>query len=290
LQRNIRNKSIDDATAQMTFSFIISSGSHFILLYIAVQYAADFNTAMYLFIKRLVVRLLPERFIRRIEFYLRFLYSLFYLGSAVRCNLCEGRFSRFIFLESGDLLCPRCGSLPRHRRLWEILQSFFPEMDGMKILHFSPSRMLQKKLLSNRHLQYVTTDYDTKAHTDKHYDITRIPEPDENYSLIICFHVLEHISDDRQAIRELYRVTEPGGRVFIQTPFQEGDIYEDVTRTTPDERRRDFGQEDHVRIYSIEGLVNRLHEAGFAVQVERYEQDPQMGLKEETVLVCRKTK
>lgn len=245
---------------------------------------------MYSVFKKLLLRLFPERFLIRIEFILRYFYSLLYTGSVVSCNICGGKFSGFIPLSSGDLLCPRCGSLPRQRRLWIILQPCLHRENKMNVLHFSPSRILQKKLRRRIPLQYVTTDYDRKAGTDTHYDITNIPEPEDHYGLIICFHVLEHIPDDRQAIRELYRVSKPEGRVFIQTPFEEGEIYEDETLTTAAERLHHFGQEDHVRIYSVGGLASRLKEAGFAVQAEHYDADPVLGLKEETILICRKTK
>jgi 2-polyprenyl-3-methyl-5-hydroxy-6-metoxy-1,4-benzoquinol methylase len=139
-------------------------------------------------------------------------------------------------------------------------------------------------------LHYVTTDYDRKADTDAHYDITSISEPENSFGLIICFHILEHISDDRQAIRELFRITRPEGRVFIQTPFKEGGIFEDETLATAAERLHHFGQEDHLRIYSVEGLIKRLKEADFAVQAENYGADRTLGLKEETILICRKIK
>jgi len=245
---------------------------------------------MYFFFKKLLIRLFPEKFLIRIEFSLRFFYSLLYLGSAVRCNICGGRFTGFIPLVSGDLLCPRCGSLPRQRRLWIILQPFIHPESRINILHFSPSRFLQKKLQHRIPLYYTTSDYDRKSGTDKHFDITHIPEPDERYGLIICFHVLEHIPDDWQAIGELYRITKPEGRVFIQTPFTEGKLVEDKTITTAAYRLHYFGQEDHVRIYSIEGLAGRLKEAGFSVQAEQYSADLSLGLKEETVLICSKTK
>jgi hypothetical protein len=243
---------------------------------------------MYSFFKKLLIRLFPEKFLIRIEFILRFFYSLLYLGSAVRCNICGGNFTGFIPLASGDLLCPRCGSLPRQRRLWIILQPYIHPESRINILHFSPSRILQKKIRRWNPSHYVTTDFETKAFTDKHYDITHIPEPDAHFGLIICFHILEHIPDDRQAIRELYRITKPEGGVFIQTPFKEGNMIEDKTVTTAEERLRHFGQEDHVRVYSVEGLTGRLNEAGFSVQAEQYSADPLLGLKEETVLICRK--
>ncbi|MBP1669538.1 MAG: hypothetical protein H6Q21_1904 [Bacteroidetes bacterium] len=251
---------------------------------------AQFIATMYSFFKKLLIRLFPEKFLIRIEFILRFFYSLLYLGSAVRCTICGGKFTGFIPLASGDLLCPRCGSLPRQRRLWIILQPFIHPESRINILHFSPSRILQKKLRRKIPLYYTTSDYDRKSGTDKHFDITRIPEPDDRYGLIICFHVLEHIPDDRQAIRELYRVTKPEGRVFLQTPFKEGNMVEDKTITTAADRLHHFGQEDHVRVYSVEGLAGRLEEAGFSVQAEQYSADPVLGLKEETVLICSKTK
>jgi hypothetical protein len=245
---------------------------------------------MYAVLKKLLFHLVPEKLLKRIEFILRYFYSLLYLGSSVRCNVCGARFSGFISLESGDLLCPRCGSLPRQRRLWIILQPHLSHGDRIKMLHFSPSRILQKRLRRMKNLQYVTSDYDRNAGTEVHYDITRIPEPDDSFGLIVCFHILEHIRDDRMAISELYRVVKPEGRIFIQTPFKEGEIYEDATLTTAAERLHHFGQEDHVRVYSADGLTSRLKEAGFTVQAEPFRDDPILGLKEEIVLICSKTK
>jgi hypothetical protein len=46
----------------------------------------------------------------------------------------------------------------------------------------------------------------------------------------------------------------PQGKCFIQTPFKEGKIYEDRSKQSKEERKQYFGQEDHVRIYSIFGL------------------------------------
>ncbi|MBN2274397.1 MAG: methyltransferase domain-containing protein [Bacteroidales bacterium] len=244
---------------------------------------------MYSTVKKALYYLLPKRFILRSEFLLRRLFSVFYRGRIVKCVLCSGSFSRFITLQSGDLLCPRCGSLPRHRRLWLILQQNDWLKTGIKILHFSPSRILQHKM--NRFFSegYSTTDYDRNAHTDKHYDITDVPEKDGCFDLIICFHVLEHIPDDRKAIRELYRILKPGGTVLIQTPFKEGDIYENNNISDPAGRLQHFGQEDHVRLYSAEGLRERLQKAGFSVYIDHFNAEPVLGLKDEIVLNCKKT-
>ena len=52
-------------------------------------------------------------------------------------------------------------------------------------------------------------------------DITDLPFTDECFDLILCSHVLEHVHDDRSAMRELYRVLAPGGIVVFETPNPE---------------------------------------------------------------------
>lgn len=41
---------------------------------------------------------------------------------------------------------------------------------------------------------------------------------DESIDYIYSFDVLEHIEDDQQALRELFRVLKPGGKIFIYVP------------------------------------------------------------------------
>jgi len=48
-----------------------------------------------------------------------------------------------------------------------------------------------------------------------------LPFPDESFDLIISFDVLEHISDDQKAIKEMYRVLKRRGKVFLETPNRE---------------------------------------------------------------------
>jgi hypothetical protein len=92
-------------------------------------------------------------------------------------------------------------------------------------------------------------------------------------------------------MQELYRITKPGGICIIQTPFKEGDIYEDSSLRTEQERLLHFGQEDHVRIYSVEGLINRLSIAGFQTTTKTYEErlDHKNGFSSnESVIIAEK--
>ena len=157
------------------------------------------------------------------------------------------------------------------------------------MLHFSPPKGLRKKLKTLPLQQYITSDYEGEFKADKKLNIQQIDEQDNTYDIIICYHVLEHIPNDRQAMKELFRVLKPQGKCFIQTPFKDGEIYEDSTITTPEERTKHFGQHDHLRIYSVEGLSQRLKEAGFQIKVNIFPDDYKFGYKKETVIEAIKS-
>lgn len=241
---------------------------------------------MYHLFKKIFLRLFPG-LARNAEFTIRKMVAWFYAGDNVQCNICERNFRKFIRLEP-DLICPRCGSLGRHRRLWSILDEVIRPDTGESILHFSPSKIIQKKLRAT-YPGYSSTDFEGKLNTDKKLDITEIEEPDGSYDLVICYHVLEHIPDDRKAMSELYRILKPGGKLLLQTPFAEGEIHEDPSITTKEERKRLFGQEDHVRVYSVQGLKSRIEDHHFGVEVLTFheEGDNRHGFSiNEFVLLC----
>lgn len=243
---------------------------------------------MYEFIKKLVKRIVPVSFIRKNDKLLRRFVSLSYRGNAYECNICNFTMNKFIDLSNGNKLCPKCGSLPRTRRLWQLIE---PSIAGKDILQFSPSKSLSDKIANSNPKSYVTTDYEDEFEADKKHDIQAIDELDNSFDIVICYHVLEHIPDDRKAMSELYRILRPNGSCYIQTPFKDGDIYEDNNITTPEGRLAHFGQEDHLRIYSVAGLKSRLEENGFKVEVKEFSEtnNNRFGLNEnEAVLLATK--
>jgi SAM-dependent methyltransferase len=48
--------------------------------------------------------------------------------------------------------------------------------------------------------------------------IGELPFGDESFDLIVCLDVLEHVADDSAALRELTRVTRPGGAMLLSVP------------------------------------------------------------------------
>ena len=231
--------------------------------------------------------MLPKRWLLQNELALRKLLALRYSGQKHLCNVCGKGLSQFVLLATNDLLCPFCGSLPRNRRLWQVLNK--QGVTGA-VLDFSPSRCLYREMTKKGDVDYVSTDFAGEFEAQQSYDITDIPEPDSRFDWVVCYHVLEHVEDDQKAMSELFRVLKNGGKAIVQTPFKDGDIFEDTTIRTPKERLKYFGQEDHVRIYSVHGLKSRLEQVGFTVRVLEFDEPhDKLGLKEsETILIASK--
>lgn len=243
---------------------------------------------MYNSLKNNLTQFVPKKILFRIEPFLRKCFALFKKGNKHSCIICDFKASNWVYLPNNDLLCPNCGSLARDRRLWQLLKNNYIK-SNISVLDFSPSRSLFRRWKKVQNVKHVASDLSGDFISDVSYDITQIPTKEAQFDLIICFHVLEHVLDDIKAMNELYRVLKPDGTILIQTPFREGKIYENNKITSEAERLIHFGQEDHVRVYSILGLKNRLEQVGFNVEVKKFEQDLYLGLVEnETILILNK--
>lgn len=51
-------------------------------------------------------------------------------------------------------------------------------------------------------------------------DVTALPDPDGSYDTVIAANVLHLLADPEPAVRELWRVTAPGGRLILPTYLQ----------------------------------------------------------------------
>ena len=81
-----------------------------------------------------------------------------------------------------------------------------------------------------------------------------LPFPDAHFDLVMSMDVLEHLEDDRAALRELWRVARPGGRLLVSVP-----VFPSL-----------FSSHDlsagHVRRYRRRDLVAVAREAGWSVR------------------------
>ena len=209
--------------------------------------------------KNLIKQFLPKPIRRLITYFLA-------LNPAVKrsCNICgfKGYFEHFAGPPLlNEVVCPKCGSHSWHRLFWDWYKEV--EMPLIEpVYHFAPESVLENKFRGNFQ-KYVTSNITPTA--DCVLDIQNIDLPDSSIGTIICNHVLEHVPNDRQALKEFRRVLKPEGRLIVSVPLVEGwaHTYEDKGITSERDRAAHFGQCDHLRVYGHD-FRSRLTEAGFS--------------------------
>jgi SAM-dependent methyltransferase len=174
-------------------------------------------------------------------------------------------------------VCPKCDAQVRHRLFWAILnihKKYNKEnvILNKRILHFAPEKNLRiniQKLSSD----YKTADFFAESYQysgiDYNIDISDMKViENEVFDCVIVFDVLEHVVDDRKALKELNRITKTGGLVILTVPMKDSlkVTYEDASITDPEQRELAFGQFDHLRIYG-EDFIDRIREQGFDVEI-----------------------
>ena len=196
--------------------------------------------------------------------------TLWHRGSRRECPVCRSLlrgFSAYGRPPRRDARCPVCGAAERHRFMWHYIErktDLFSGRRGRRVLHVAPEPCLEARLRERLGTDYVTADLFNPAML--RMDITAIDQPDGSFDVIFCSHVLEHVSDDKKAMREFARVLSPGGWAILLVPIIADRSHEDPTVTDPRERERLYGRSNHVRAYGPD-YADRLRECGFAVAV-----------------------
>lgn len=194
-------------------------------------------------------------------------------GNNVECNICNRRYASFLpYLNRANAICPNCSSLERTRLIYYFIQEQQLITNNTKLLHIAPEQCLYNIFSKALNDNYIPADkfeeevYKYPAGT-QHIDITDIPYEDNTVDAIICIHVLEHIQDDAKAISELYRVLKKGGWAILQVPYEKNrtKTYEDASIVSQEDRRKHFGQFDHVRIYGTD-FIDRFTAPGFTIE------------------------
>lgn len=247
-----------------------------------------------------ILNTIPRPYLIKMSYWVRPFLALYLRGKKYEDPIDGKTFRKFLPYGYGspraNVLSPSTLSLERHRLLWLYLTretDFFSK--PLKVLHVAPEQAFYKRFKNQKNLTYITTDlYSPLA--DVKADLCALPFEDDSFDVIFCNHVLEHIPDDAQAMRELYRVMKKGGWGIFQVPqdINRAYTFEDDTIIDPAERTRIFGQYDHVRVYGLD-YFDRLRQVGFEVEeiiysthftaeeIERYRIVPQ-----EILPLCKK--
>ena len=193
-----------------------------------------------------------------------------YHGKGRYCPVCgksSSRFKPYGIVPREDAECAHCGALERHRLIWLFLQKNTDLFDGKqkKMLHVAPELCFESIFRKRLGGNYLTADlFNPRAMVKM--DICDIQYPDCSFDVIYCSHVLEHVPDDKKAMREFYRVLKTNRWAILNVPITSEKTFEDASIVDPKERLKAFGQEDHVRHYGPD-YIERLRDSGFTVKI-----------------------
>ncbi len=248
-----------------------------------------------------IKRIIPEAIKK---YYKRRLFKPLYAGDKYFCPVCKTsvaylnhlpdyyfeKFDKYWFIhsifamETFNILnhsCPACGASDRERlyalyfenkfdsinKAKPCLQDLGDTSKKYKFIDFAPGHSLGNFFKQYSFLEYRSADL-FSADVDDIVDISDMKTyKDNSIDIFLCSHILEHVENDRKAMRELYRILKDNGFGIVMVPIllTLKEVYENPRIISEADRWRHFGQNDHVRMYSKEGFVSRLEEAGFKV-------------------------
>ena len=218
----------------------------------------------------------------------------------VACNICDWKGKRFnTHCGAGyivyDCICPLCGSFPRHRGFAYVIDNYLKAdlrktcmVPGARLL-FSPEYAIYHYL--QQFINDLTgVDYSTiNILVNVRANISRTPFKDNSVGFISCFHVIEHVPDDRTALAELNRILNPLGKAVICVPIKFSSM-----KTTEFYKPNPL-LEDHYYEYGLD-FGYRLTEAkfkGVAFRLSKIMSDEifkKMSLQEELIFILQKTR
>lgn len=224
-------------------------------------------------IYRFLLNTLPRPVLIRLSYVFKIFAPLLYRGNNVTCPVCERSFSKFLSYGSSvahreNVLCPYDLTLERHRLMWLYLkkESNFFSTQGLKVLHIAPEQCFLPLFKKQSNLTYLTGDLESPI-ADIHFDLHAIPLEDNRFDVVFCNHVMEHVRDPNQCMKEIYRVMNKGAWAIMQVPqdFNREETYENAEITSPEEREKHFWQKDHIRLFGRD-YPRWLEKAGFSVK------------------------
>lgn len=134
---------------------------------------------------------------------------------------------------------------------------------GARVLHIAPEHGIAAMLRPRT--DYVGLDLNPERFIGAiRGDVTALPFKGE-LDVVVCSHVLEHISNEKDAIASIYATLKPDGLALIEVPTYGETTYE-ILGLTADQRQSEYGNPDHFRLNGAD-FAKRLEAAGFVVDV-----------------------
>lgn len=222
---------------------------------------------------KFLLNTLPRPLLIRMSYIFKLIAPMIYRGNKVECPVCDKSFSKFLSYGSSvahreNVLCPYDLTLERHRLMWLYLRdhsTFFTE-PSLSVLHMAPEQCFLPKFKQQKNLTYLTADIESPI-ADMHFDLHHIPLDSDRFDVVFCNHVMEHVENPHQCLKEIFRVMKSGAWAIMQVPqdMTRATTLEDPTIVTPEDREKYYWQKDHVRLFGRD-YPDFLRKAGFEVE------------------------
>ena len=249
---------------------------------------------------KFLINTIPRPYLIWCSKFLAPLVDIFYRGNEFTDPINGKSYRKFLpygYVKQRDnALSPGTLSLERHRLLWLYLNNetnFFSKT--LKVLHIAPEQCFYNLFKNLKNINYTTFDLNSPL-ADIKGDICNLPFKENSFDFILCNHVLEHINDDKKAMKELYRVLNKNGTAILQVPINQksSKTFEDSSIVDKKKRIEKFGQYDHIRLYGLD-YFKKLESFGFKVDPLKYSKEFTESeiikyglLKDEIIPVCKK--
>lgn len=112
---------------------------------------------------------------------------------------------RFGITAGSDVLDVGCGPA----WFWASVADSLPESFSLTLCDVSPGMVAEATARAGRLRDWRVTGVTADAQT--------LPFPDASFDTVIAMHMLYHVPDPAQALREMHRVLRPGGRLAVTT-------------------------------------------------------------------------
>ncbi len=196
------------------------------------------------------------------------------------CNICGsqkfgygpgGRTSRTGLLPR----CEICQSLERHRAFRNIFEQLHRAdvLKDLKTLQFSRDSAARPEWFASHEVSVYGEE--------NSLDLANVNRSDKRYDLVICNHVLEHVEDDCAALKELARIINDDGFIFLTFPDP---MNQEITK---DWGYPDHSQHGHYRIYGKD-VIKKFQVAISSLSVLTYfATDPATKEQDMVFLICK---
>ena len=168
-----------------------------------------------------------------------------------------------------SFLCDGCGSIPRERAFFSVIEMLYPNWRDLHIHETSPA-MRAASLKLKTECQSYSYSYNNaqmtpgSIHQEEGYrceDIEKLTFDDKTFDLFLSQDVFEHIFHPDRAIKEIERVLKPRGAYIMTVPI--------VMKATESQRRARIdtgGKVNYIREAQYHG--NPLDEKGSLVTID----------------------